>query len=142
MSHLSPGHKEIAKKVYEATRAVIAGERWIAVRPHYVANCAELFIDEEREFWDLILASLDEIRAAIPHQCYAGHHPPEKAGEQEIKGLDLWPFRWDSKIWSAKLLSEDPELLWDRLMYLKFVLKKDTQPNTSKYGHVDIHKNR
>ena len=142
MNHQRPGSPEISKKVYEAHEAVAHGQRWIAVRQHYSENCAELFIDDEEQFWELILLSLNEIKESGPHKCYAGKQPPERAGEAGIKGLELWPFCWTSKKWTAKLRGEDAHLTWDGLMYLKFVIQKSKQAKEPKYGHVDIHKSR
>ena len=142
MSHLRPGNKETAKSIYEAVSAIASGDRWVAVESHYSKNCAELVIDDEQQFWSLVLESLNEIKTAIPHKCYAGHYPPEKSGEPEIKGLELWPFRWTSKLWGEKLRMDCPNLDWDHQMFLKFVINKNTPASKSKYGHVDIHKNR
>ena len=140
MNHRRPENPEIAKRVWQGYEGVKAGARWIAVEEHFSENCAELFIDDEPEFWQLVMGSLSEIKQAGPPRCYAGWRPPEKAGEAGIKGLELWPFRWTSEVWREKLELEAPELVWNKLMYLKFVIRNDGDRHS--YGHVDIHKNR
>lgn len=122
-----PSNKEICKKVADALAAIEAGRRFIALTKHLVGDLAELELEDEAALWELIPRLLKEIRKADPVRCYAGSRPPQRSYESEIKGEDLWAFRW-------------PSVTLGREMYLKFALK-----NTKAgwvFAHVDCHEDR
>lgn len=122
-----PSNHEICKKVADALTAVEAGRRYIALTKHFAADVGELGLEGEAALWELVAKLLKEIRKADPVRCYAGSRPPQKSYEPEIKGEDLWAFRW-------------PSVTLGREMYLKFALK-----NTKSgwvFAHVDCHEDR
>ena len=58
----------------------------------------------------------------IGPQNYAGYHPPQKSYKSEIRGLELFAFRWISKYFGCEA-------------YLKFCLEQDCINLVSLHPH-------
>lgn len=123
-----PSNKEIINKVRDALDAVRAGRRCRGVSKHFSDDMAALEIDSDEEMWEVLPELLQEILDSGPVECYAGGHPPKASYDQEMKGMELWSYVWES-------------VRTRKTMWIKFALKKDRQGNWH-YFHVDVHENR
>jgi hypothetical protein len=115
--------------VKEASVAVNAGRCIVGALEHLADDLAEMAIDSQTEFWNLLPALLQELEKAGPSGCYRGWRPdPERSGEEEVRGLKLWAFAWNSQTLGCEV-------------YLKFCLK-GTKTGEMQYAHVRLHQNR
>lgn len=101
-----PTHRELQKKLDEASIALTSGRRFF-VEPGKVVGELDALGLEADEVWALIVNCLAEIRP----QDYTGSRPPQKSYEKKIAGKELFAFAWDSDSCGRK-------------MYLKFVIKE------------------
>ena len=125
-----PSAKELHGKVSNAMAALKAGRHGFGTTRHWSGDREELGLTSTKELWPLLLELLEEIKQALPEQCYAGTRPPQRSYQDEptIKDEELWAFSWPSSRLGKK-------------MYLKFVLKKNRQEEWC-YFHVDCHGDR
>lgn len=112
-SNRRPSHKELSKKLREATECV-QGKRWLPADPAKLkANW-----DELEEACGVESAALEEEQTAIlvailkeaKPEYYAGKHPPERSYERGTGGSELFAFRWQSTFFG------------NRMMFFKFSL--------------------
>lgn len=127
---IRPSNREIYKKVSDALLAVQAGRRALGLTKHLLGDFDALGIGSEQELWTILATLLQEIINAGPPDCYchAGGHPPRRSYDEEMKGMELWPYRWDSP--SQR-----------KVMFLKFAMRPDCKGIWS-YIHVDVHEDR
>ena len=86
-----PSHKELRKKLKEALSA-LQNNRFYFVNPEVIAaDALEMAISVE-EMSDILIDILKEL---TPDD-YAGQKPPQRSYEHEIKGCDLFPFKYES----------------------------------------------
>ena len=123
-----PSNPEICKKVGDALKAIEAGRCYLGVTKHLLSDFAALNIGSEDELWAILPTLLKEIRISDPITSYAGQFPPVKSYDEEMKGIELWPYRW-------------PSTTLGKEMWLKFGMKKDRKGDWH-YVHVDVHENR
>jgi len=132
----APGHSdrtrplchEIESKARSALAAIAGGRRVLGLTKHLFDDFTALGVSSEAELWKVLAELLEEIIAAQPAECYAGGHPPYRSYDEEMKNLELWPYRWMSPSQG-------------KMMFLKFALKRDRQGNWV-YVHVDVHEDR
>ena len=120
-----PSNREIINKVTDALAALNAGRFIGGFEKHQLADLEPLGLNSALELPSLLKNLLREIQHADPLNCYAGTFPPTRSYEKAVKGLELWAYCWHSG-------------RYDRMMYLKFALKKD---KTQKlwYFHMSCH---
>lgn len=123
-----PSNHEIIKKIQDALEGIKAHRCKIPLTKHWSDDLAALEISTEKEMWQILPILLSEIQEADPLTCYVGGSPPQRSYDEEMKDLELWPYRWRS----AYL---------NKTMFLKFSLKKDSGGNWW-YLHVDVHEDR
>ena len=101
-----PSTKELNNKIRQAKEAVQNGEILIIYPIVIASDAIELGyqISELQEILSYILVE-------ISPEYYTGSYPPQRAYKKEITGLELFAFRWNSKIFGCKT-------------YLKFSLKQ------------------
>jgi len=114
-----PTPKEIYRKIEQAKQAVEENNIELAVEDSVIFEDALELGYDFNDLRQILLAILDEIKLGD----YVGTFPPRKAYRQEIKGGELFEFRFNSNY-----LAED--------VYIKFVLKGETLWLSS------LHKNR
>lgn len=103
---MRPSKKELFNKLKQARKAVDEGSVFLTNQEIIAADAIELnypISDLEK----VLLCLLGE----IDPNCYAGTHPPQRSYEPEIKGLELFAFRWTSKRFGCDI-------------YLKFSINK------------------
>jgi len=125
---IRPSNREICKKVNDALNAIQARRRQLGVDKHLTDDFRALDIFSEEELWEVLPILLQEIIRAKPPDCYVGGHPPQRSYDEEMRDMELWPYRWDS---SSQ----------DKMMFLKFAMKHDRTGNWW-YIHVDVHEDR
>ena len=94
-----PSHKELARKLREATECVRT-RRWFPADPAKLkANWDELedggYVESavlEAEQVDILIEALSELSPAH----YVGRFPPERSYEQRTRALELFCFCWRS----------------------------------------------
>jgi hypothetical protein len=119
-----PSQRECYLKAQAALDAVKAGKRAIALSKH-LPEAMELFdACDPGGFWEKIECLLEELCELDVAKCYAGSQPPQRSYEEKMKGLELWPFKWRSR------------MLLGREVYLKFCIKGNS------FLFVDCHENR
>jgi hypothetical protein len=102
---------------------VKAGKRIVALTKHSSEAMQFTGAGNAEELWVQIEALLEELCQQKCDDCYAGRHPPEKSYEDNLKDLELWPYRWQSSLLSCEV-------------YLKFCMRRDY------FFFVDCHENR
>ena len=123
-----PSNRELNSKVEDAITAILAGRRVLGVTKHLSGDFVALGISSEAEIWSILPELLREIKAADPVTCYVGGSPPARSYDQEMKHMELWPYRW-------------PSLRLGKQMFLKFAMKRNKQGDWI-YYHVDVHEDR
>lgn len=123
-----PSSKETIKKVRDALDAVKEGRRLRVLSKHFSGDMAALQIDSDEEMWQILPELLGEVLHCGPVECYSGGRPPKRSYDEEMKGMELWSYIWDS----TRL---------GKTMWIKFALKADKQGKWH-YYHVDVHENR
>jgi len=121
--HQRPSDRECYNKAKDALKAVKDGNRTVALTKHLQEIMQFTGAPDADGLWVIVEALLDELCKQRPEKCYVGKHPPEKSYEENLKDLELWPFRWQSS-------------LLRREVYLKFCVKRDY------LFLVDCHENR
>jgi hypothetical protein len=114
-----PTHKELSGKIRQARDFVASGH--VAVLNDIACACdaLDLGYDIESELQDVLRELLTETG---PEQ-YGGSRPPMRSYEEEIAGLDLFPFVIQSRRFGCAV-------------YLKFALAEDV------FWLVSLHKDR
>jgi hypothetical protein len=107
-----PSGQEIYKKVSNALVAIQQGRRYFGVEKHLSSDFEALEVSSEPELWDVLPILLEEIKHAIPANCYVGGHPPYRSYDEEMKDMELWPYRWNSPSQG-------------KMMFLEFALERD-----------------
>jgi hypothetical protein len=127
---IHPLAKEICKKIKDALLALQAGRRQLGVQKHLLSDFEALGISCEQDLWNVLPTLLQEITDARPPECYChvGGHPPRRSTDEEMKGMELWPYHWNSPSQG-------------RPMFLKFAMKRDKKGDWW-YVHVDVHEDR
>jgi hypothetical protein len=103
-----PSYRELNNKL-SAAKDFIAKSQWAPAEPVKLTpdlQHFDLYAAEEQA--EAFLAALGEIEPGH----YIGTHPPEKAYEKHVYGLDLFAFCWPSKRFECT-------------MYIKFCVTKD-----------------
>jgi hypothetical protein len=100
-----PTHKEINRKLKEAKEAVSENRISILSPVSVAADTLELELD-----FGNISNTLIEILDETTPEDYVGLHPPQRSYEDQIRGCDLFAFRWLSKRLGCRT-------------YLKFAIK-------------------
>jgi len=103
---IRPSKKELFNKLKQARKAVIEGFVFLIDQEIIAVDAIELnfpIADLEK----VLLCLLGEIGP----DCYAGTYPPHKSYKPEIKGFELFAFRWASKRFGCET-------------YLKFAINK------------------
>jgi hypothetical protein len=107
-----PSYKELGKKLMVAA-ALVATDNWVPVNPgHLQENWEEMAqefgidVETAEDQKKILAAAFGEVRP----EHYIGDNPPDTAKELVVAGLDLFVFRWQSKL----------PLFKNSVMYLKF----------------------
>lgn len=103
-----PTKRELNGKIEQAKQAVQNGNLEI-VNPTVIASDAIKLGYQIKELKGVLNNLLNEVKI----DNYAGYHPPHKSYEPQIKGKDLFAFRWTSSTLNFEI-------------YLKFALKNET----------------
>ena len=104
-----PSYRELNRKL-RAAKDFVAKLQWAPAEPiKLIPDFQQFGFFTQEEQTEAILNALEEIEP----DCYIGKHPPDKAYEKRVYGLDLFAFRWPSNKFS-------------RTMYLKFCVTKDS----------------
>jgi len=103
---IRPSKKELFNKLKQARKAVCEGSVFLIDQSIIAADA----IDLNYPIADLENV-LSQLLGEINPVWYAGTHPPQRSYESEIKGLELFAFRWASKRFGCD-------------MYLKFALNQ------------------
>ena len=116
-----PTHKELNSKLFQAKDAISKGLVSILDPIVIAADAIALgyLVDEINE---VILEILDELNPNY----YAGSYPPQKSYEQDIKGSELFAFRWTSQKFGCDT-------------YFKFVLAQGQLCIISLHAHRGHH---
>jgi len=83
-----PTHKELSKKIKQATNAVENGNILLLNMPSLVSDADELGYVIEDDLASLLIELLQ--KSSLDN--YAGGRPPQKSYQQEIQGSDLFAF--------------------------------------------------
>jgi hypothetical protein len=113
-----PSHHELNRKLTQARDAVESGHIGV-INPDAAAEDAQelgYLFEDVKEF-------LSGLLMEVGPQHYAGGRPPQKSYEEEIKGCELFAFRWKSRI-------------LDEEVYLKFTVKEGS------FWLVSLHKHK
>lgn len=102
-----PSHKELTAKLRQAKDAV-SSKRVEIVDPVVVAADALELGYLVAEMKRILSKMLDEFGP----RDYAGHRPPQKSYEEQIRGCELYAFRWESQLFGC-------------CVYFKFALKEE-----------------
>jgi hypothetical protein len=112
-----PSKRELFKKLKQAKEAV-SSDSLLIINSEVIAEDAldlgYLVIDLK----NVLLTLFDE----IDPDHYAGNYPPKKSYESQIKGSELFAFRWKSKYFGCKV-------------YLKYSLKGEKLYLVSLHQH-------
>jgi hypothetical protein len=103
-----PSNKELFNKIRDATEVVKSDSIAIIDPAALAADAIELGY-RIKNLKTILLVVLDEIDI----DNYAGSRPPQKSYKPEIKGLELFAFRWKSKNFG-------------RIVYFKFCINHAT----------------
>ncbi|MGA2556579.1 MAG: hypothetical protein ABSG04_09945 [Verrucomicrobiota bacterium] len=125
-----PSAHEICKKVQDALWAIQANRRVLGVTKHLLSDFDALEISSETELWEVLPRLMQEIINAKPPDCYChlGGHPPRRSTDEQMKNMELWPYRWRSPSQG-------------KMMFLKFAMRRDRKGDWW-YIHVDVHEDR
>lgn len=100
-----PSHRELLRKLREASRLVESG-RWAAANPLKLAADfarVDLYLADEQQ------PALRHAMAELKPEHYCGGRPPQRSYERATKGAEMFAFSWDSERFGKK-------------MYFKFAL--------------------